>query len=131
MPTYRAIEVTKAYSNGSKDIITEVTCKRCLGNGVLPQYRNVNGGKCYECEGTGVTEKTIKVTSSDEIVMVNRTTEVKSIAPVNDNEAMKNAMIRINNERKEQREALKRMKEEDQKLQEEINNDTFRFTWDD
>lgn len=127
----KAVELIRSFSNGSKQIITEVTCKRCAGNGVLHQYRSVDNGKCYECEGTGVTEQTIKVNSDQKVVMVNRTTQIKTIKPVNDNEAMKRSMIQTNEEHKARREAIKRQKEEDAKLLEEMENDTESFSWDD
>lgn len=129
--TIKAVEVVRSFSNGSKEIITEVTCKRCAGNGVLQQYRSVNNGKCYECEGTGVTEQTIKVNPDQKVEMVDRTTQIKTIQPVNDNEALRNSMIQTNEEHKARREAIRRQKEEDAKLLEEMENDTFSFSWDD
>ena len=29
------------------------TCRKCLGHGVLPQYRHRSGGVCYRCYGAG------------------------------------------------------------------------------
>ena len=29
------------------------TCRKCLGAGVLPQYRHRSGGVCYRCYGAG------------------------------------------------------------------------------
>jgi hypothetical protein len=129
--TYKAVEVVRNYSNGSKEIITEVTCKRCSGNGVFQQYRNINDGLCYECNGTGVTEKGIKVNKDDKIEITQRNNKIKKVKSVNDDEALRNAMVRINKERKEERKALKNLLEEDRKLIEEMNNCTDRFTWDD
>lgn len=28
-------------------------CPRCLGKGQIPAYRNVQGGVCFRCSGTG------------------------------------------------------------------------------
>jgi predicted metal-binding protein len=129
--TYKAIEIVRTHDNGLKDIIIEVTCKRCSGNGVLPQYKHINNGRCFECEGTGVNEQIITINNNDKIELVSRTTEIKKIEPTNDNEALKNAMIRINNEHKERKEAIRKQFLEAQKLVEEMNNCTDRFTWDD
>ena len=32
-------------------------CPRCDGRGVIAEYVFVNGGKCYDCQGTGVSDK--------------------------------------------------------------------------
>lgn len=30
------------------------SCARCNGDGVVLEYAYVNGGRCYECRGTGI-----------------------------------------------------------------------------
>lgn len=30
-----------------------VACDRCFGRGVMDEYRNNHGGRCYKCHGTG------------------------------------------------------------------------------
>lgn len=134
--TFKAVEIVRAYENGSKEIIAEVTCKRCSGNGVFQQYAHIDKGLCYECNGTGVTEKSIKVSKSDKVEMVNRTTQIKKVKKVNDDEAMRNAMLRINAERKQDRkeiqDLLKKVAEENRQHEEDMKNnpEEYSFKWD-
>jgi DnaJ-class molecular chaperone len=135
--TYKAVEIIRSYSNGSRQIITEVTCERCSGNGVFNHLRHVDRGHCYKCNGTGVTEKEIKVSSNATIEMVNRTIQIKSVKPVNDHEAMRNAMIRINEEKKAKHQEwvnyLEKERREQQEHEEDMKNnpEDYTFTWDD
>ncbi|MCY9290949.1 hypothetical protein MOF05_21610 [Bacillus haynesii] len=35
-----------------------IPCKKCSGKGVIPYFRHVNGGECFDCCGSGVQEVT-------------------------------------------------------------------------
>ncbi|AQS44122.1 hypothetical protein C7M22_03670 [Bacillus velezensis] len=34
----------------------EIPCKKCGGKGVIPYYRHINGGECFDCSGSGIEE---------------------------------------------------------------------------
>ena len=36
-------------------------CTRCNGSGCLPEYRRIQGGVCFKCEGSGLSNRTKKV----------------------------------------------------------------------
>ena len=42
---------SKYYKPGVE--IDEDDCVKCLGRGVIPKYKTVNGGTCWDCGGTG------------------------------------------------------------------------------
>ncbi len=33
--------------------MSDNTCSKCRGSGKLPKFAHVDGGKCYQCNGTG------------------------------------------------------------------------------
>lgn len=137
--TFKAVEIVRTYSNGSKEIITEVTCSRCSGNGVFQHLKHIDKGQCYKCNGTGVTEKSIKVKGSDNVEMVNHTTEVKQLFNTanHENEMVRKALKAHHEERKQMlKDAhlsyLKDLEEERQHQEDMKNNpDDYRFSWDD
>ncbi|MEQ6355226.1 hypothetical protein ABNX05_11410 [Lysinibacillus sp. M3] len=128
----KVIEIKREFLNGNKTVVIEETCARCSGNGNFAHMKHVDNGICYKCEGTGVTPKTIKVSSNEEIELVNETVKIKPLVTkkVNDDEAMRNAMIRINEEKKAKRLEWERIREEDERLQREIEENFEPFTWD-
>ena len=137
--TIKAIEILTTYSNGNKKVLSEVDCSRCSGHGRLESYRAVDNGICFKCGGTGVEKIEIKVGSNEQIEMIEETTSIKPLAKKVDYEAlrMKNAMIRINEEKKAKHEAYKELlaREERERLEMEEdmknNPDNYRFSWDD
>ncbi|WP_108490783.1 hypothetical protein [Bacillus velezensis] len=34
----------------------EIPCIKCGGKGVIPYYRHINGGECFDCSGSGIEE---------------------------------------------------------------------------
>jgi len=30
------------------------SCSKCDGTGIIPDFAYVNGGRCYDCRGTGI-----------------------------------------------------------------------------
>lgn len=34
----------------------EIPCKKCGGKGVIPYYRHIDGGECFDCSGSGIEE---------------------------------------------------------------------------
>lgn len=42
--------------NGTRYFHNIGTCAKCCGTGIIPQYVNLNGGECFECQGSGITE---------------------------------------------------------------------------
>jgi hypothetical protein len=40
------------------------TCTKCNGTGYLPQYAHIQGGVCFECEGTGQSDYKPEVTGN-------------------------------------------------------------------
>lgn len=112
----KAIEVIAINANGSKKILAEVTCSRCSGNGRLENFRQVDGGICFKCDGTGVEKKELTVKQSEEIVMIQETTAIKPLRKINDDEAMRNSMLQTNAERKEKREKYKELLRQDEEL---------------
>lgn len=129
----KVIEIKREFLNGNKTVVVEETCSRCNGNGNFAHMKHVDNGICYKCEGTGVTPKTIKVGRNEEVLLVNKTTEIKPliINKHNDDTALRNAYIRINEEKKANRIEMERIKAETEKLQWELDNpDVEPFTWD-
>jgi len=43
-------QVQAAVANAEREA---AKCPRCGGTGVLPEYRHINGGCCYRCNGSG------------------------------------------------------------------------------
>lgn len=128
---YKVIEVLRTYSNGNKKVIAEVECSRCSGHGRLEQYRSVDNGLCFKCNGLGIEKKEITIQPNESYEMIQETTTIKPFKKDNYEEIrMRNAMIRINNERKEKWNAIQRIKEEDKKLKEEMEEEFEPFTWD-
>ncbi|ATH91621.1 hypothetical protein [Bacillus glycinifermentans] len=35
-----------------------IPCKKCGGKGVIPYYRHINGGECFDCNGSGMQDVT-------------------------------------------------------------------------
>jgi DnaJ-class molecular chaperone len=40
------------------------TCRRCSGNGYLPAFAHVAGGKCLACQGTGTRTARVVLTAT-------------------------------------------------------------------
>lgn len=135
--TIKAIEILTTYSNGNKKVLAEIDCTRCAGNGRLENFRTIDGGLCFKCGGTGKEQKEIKVASNEGIEMIQETTVIKPLQKINDDAALKNAMIRINEEKKAKQDAYKAMiaKEEQERMEQEEdmknNPDDYTFSWDD
>lgn len=126
----KAVEIIGT-ENGKLKLTVEITCDRCYGEGYLKQYTTTNGGVCFKCEGTGVNQVTQTV-SSDIKVEIVKPSQVKARPmpqKVNDDVAMRNAMLRINEEHKARRQAWKEQEEKDRKEIEELE-DLEPFTWD-
>lgn len=34
----------------------EIPCIKCGGKGVIPYYRHINGGECFDCNGSGMQD---------------------------------------------------------------------------
>ncbi|CAI6330935.1 hypothetical protein [Bacillus subtilis] len=34
----------------------EIPCKKCGGRGVIPYYRHINEGECFDCNGSGMQD---------------------------------------------------------------------------
>lgn len=47
--------VTFTFTGATLDLeaLPADTCPRCGGTGFVPQFRHVDGGRCYECGGSG------------------------------------------------------------------------------
>lgn len=114
--TVKAIEVIAINANGSKKVLAEITCIRCSGHGRLENFRQVDGGICFKCDGTGVEKKELTVKQSEEVVMIQETTAIKPLRKINDDEAMRNSMLQTNAERKEKREKYKELLRQDEEL---------------
>ena len=46
----------KTDKNGTKYYVSH-KCQRCGGRGIIPHYNYIDGGVCYECNGSGVSDK--------------------------------------------------------------------------
>jgi hypothetical protein len=42
-----------------------VKCPRCGGSGILPQFRHIGGGECFECGGFGKVDAKVAQQSGD------------------------------------------------------------------
>lgn len=40
--------------------VIQIDCPKCGGDGYLPQYSYINGGRCYKCDGTGKVDVNVK-----------------------------------------------------------------------
>jgi hypothetical protein len=52
----------------------KITCRKCLGNGIIPNYKHVEEGICFQCHGSGFEEVEDDVT---DIVQEMRKQKVK------------------------------------------------------
>jgi uncharacterized phage protein len=39
--------------SAAAEALASGACPRCAGTGYVPQYAHIDGGRCYECGGTG------------------------------------------------------------------------------
>lgn len=39
--------------------VIQTPCPRCGGGGYFPQYKHVDGGRCFRCNGTGFIERLV------------------------------------------------------------------------
>lgn len=49
--------------------MVNVECNRCGGKGIMEEYRHLNGGTCFKCNGTGtqeITERAYKARQAKE-----------------------------------------------------------------
>lgn len=49
----KILRITEQFKNGNIRAVVEQPCPRCGGNRILPQVAHVDGGRCYQCNGTG------------------------------------------------------------------------------
>lgn len=49
-------KLIKVDKNGTY-IFADCTCNRCGGDGIIPYYNYIDGGVCFECGGSGVSEQ--------------------------------------------------------------------------
>lgn len=42
--------------NGTKYYHCQAACGKCGGRGIIPYYIPINGGECFDCEGSGIAE---------------------------------------------------------------------------
>lgn len=125
--TVKAIDVIAINANGSKKVLAEITCSRCSGHGRLENFRQVDGGICFKCDGTGVEKKELTVKQDEEIVMIQETTAIKPLRKISDDEAMRNSMLQTNAERKAKMDAMKKLDEEVRRLRDENNEKPYDF----
>lgn len=53
---YNAVQAVRRHYLGEHAVIKKGNCPRCGGTGFILAYSGIRGGRCLQCDGSGVNE---------------------------------------------------------------------------